>query len=164
MATVVIVLCICWCLLWITSSICDINPLHKVCRNPDAKFVKYVLAYSNSAITLFIYPFFSANFRMSFKRILHEMFCCKRGRVDPLVNSVWRSDNQRETVETQMQRFGIQCGASKWWKLQTKRTSQKSVRSWEILGLKNLLLNQVRNLYGVTSIGLWIGDTPWHAS
>ena len=113
MATVVIVFCICWCPLWITSSICDINPLHKVCGNPDAKFVKYVLAYSNSAITPFIYPFFSANFPMSFKRISREMFCCKRGRVDPLVNSVRRSNNQRKTVETQMQRFRIQCGASK---------------------------------------------------
>ena len=66
MATVVIVFCICWCPLWITSSICDINPLHKVCRNPDAKFAKYVLAYSNSAGD---YPLYLPSF---LGELLHE--------------------------------------------------------------------------------------------
>ncbi|KAJ7379101.1 hypothetical protein OS493_018900 [Desmophyllum pertusum] len=80
MVCVVLVFCLCWSPNWILSTVCNfIDPRRKVCRDPNAGFVKLVVAYSNSAITPFIYPIFSENFRTSFKRILRGMFCCKRG-------------------------------------------------------------------------------------
>lgn len=97
MVCVVLVFCLCWSPNWILSTVCNfIDPRKKVCRDPNAGFIKLVVAYSNSAITPFIYPIFSENFRTSFKRILRDMFCCKRGTVSPQSSS-----SRRKPYETQ---------------------------------------------------------------
>ena len=105
MASVVLVFCVCWCPHWVLTTICTINPRQDVCRNPDARFVKFVVAYSNSAITPFIYPLYSANFRFSFKQIFRDLFCRKRGRVSPQRSSLRRTKNQGKTIETELQRL-----------------------------------------------------------
>lgn len=88
MVTVILVFCLCWSPLWIISTICNSSKDNAVCRNPDVEFLKFVVAYSNSAITPFVYPFFSANFRESYKQILRNNFCRKCGRVSPQLTSV----------------------------------------------------------------------------
>ena len=107
MASVVLVFCVCWSPLWVLSASCRINPRQNVCRNPEARFVKFVVAYSNSAITPFIYPLYSANFRFSFKRILRDLFCCKRGRVSPLRGSLQGdlTKTRGRTIEKELQRL-----------------------------------------------------------
>lgn len=105
MVTVVMVFCMCWSPLWILSIICKINPRHRVCGNPNANFLKFVIAYSNSAITPFIYPINSSNFRASFKRILGSLFCCKSVRVSPQPLIGQGTNEREETAETQLQRF-----------------------------------------------------------
>lgn len=102
MVTVVFVFCLCWSPNWIIGTICNfIDPRKKVCRNPNVDFVKLVVAYSNSAITPFIYPIFSGNFRSSFKHILKYMFCCKHRRVVPQGSSSRRQPhNQGEQQQT----------------------------------------------------------------
>lgn len=105
MASVVLVFCVCCCPHWVLSTACSINPLQDVCRNPDARFVKFVGAYSNSAITSFIYPLYSANFRFSFKQILRDLFCRRRGRVSPQRGSLRKTKNRGKTIETELQRL-----------------------------------------------------------
>ena len=84
MFIVVLVYCLCWSPQWIISIICNLVERQRpICNNPNANFVKLVVAYSNSAITPFIYPIFSGNFRTSFRQILTGGFCWKRGRVAP---------------------------------------------------------------------------------
>lgn len=113
MVTVVLVYCLCWSPQWIISIICNfIDRKRDVCRNPTAAFVKLVIAYSNSAITPFIYPIFSGNFRFSFKRILSNMFCCRHRRVGPQGDSSRRKPYETQpggaTADTRPQVFLLQ--------------------------------------------------------
>lgn len=98
MVTVVFVFCLFWSPYWIIDIICNFtDPGANVCRDPNAAYVKLVVAYSNSAVTPFIYPIFSGNFRSSFKQILKGIFCCKHTRVGPEGSSSTR----RRPYETQ---------------------------------------------------------------
>lgn len=113
MVTVVFVYCLCWSPHWIINTICNfIDPRRNVCTNPNAGFVKLVVAYSNSAITPFIYPIFSGNFRSSFKRIFKDMFCCKHRRVEPEGSSSRRKPYEtqpgRTTADSSLQAFLLQ--------------------------------------------------------
>ena len=100
MASVVLVFCFCWSPQWIISIICKfVDPQRSICKNPNANFVKLVVAYSNSAITPFIYPVFSGNFRTSFKRILRGVVCWKRGKVTPQCNSSRRKPYEAQPGE-----------------------------------------------------------------
>ena len=83
LVTVVIVFCVCWMPSWVFITCISPRPIENICNNPSFSFVRYFMSYSSSAITPYIYPFFSQNFRAGYLHIARQILRCCCGKVCP---------------------------------------------------------------------------------
>lgn len=91
LVTVYLVFLFCWLPSWIWIITCvRLKPTlgqPSFCSSSDFRIFRFIVAYSNSAITPFVYLMFSENYREGFREIIAKIVCCPSVRAMMLRNN-----------------------------------------------------------------------------